>query len=175
MADPFLGEVRLFGFPNVPVGWLACNGQTLQISEHDALYAVIGTAFGGDGVQTFNLPDLRGRVPIGQGTAPGRSSYRLGQPGGEEQHALTEQEVPGHSHALVSSSTPADTTEPGATAHLSAVSKGSLYAPKADAAPYATMKACITMAGNGKGHDNMMPSVVGNYCICVAGIMPAGV
>ena len=173
MADPFVGEIRLFGFPRVPTGWLACNGQALQIAEHDALYAVIGTTFGGDGAQTFNLPDLQGRVPIGQGAAQGRSAYRLGQSAGEEQHALTAAEVPSHGHALMSSTVPADTAQPGNTVHLGAASAGNLYAPKAGAAPYSKMKACIANAGNGAGHDNMMPSVVGNYCICVDGIMPA--
>ncbi len=166
MADPFIGEIRLFGFPRVPTGWLACNGQALQIAEHDTLYAVIGTTFGGDGSQTFKLPDL-------QGAAQGRSTYRLGQSAGEEEHALTAAEVPSHSHALVSSTATADTAEPGNTVHLGAASTGNLYAPKAGAAPYSKMKACIANTGNGSGHDNMMPSVVGNYCICIDGIMPA--
>ena len=96
MADPFIGEIRLFGFPRVPTGWFACNGQSVSISQYQVLYAVIGTTYGGDGVNTFNLPDLRGRVAIGQGQGTGFPSYLLGQVGGEEQHTLIEAEMPAH-------------------------------------------------------------------------------
>ncbi len=173
MADPFVGEIRLFGFPRVPDGWLACNGQALQIADYDALYTVIGTAFGGDGAQTFKLPDLQGRVPVGQGTGQSRTAYQLGQSAGEEAHGLTAAEVPAHTHALMASPDPATTATPGDTVILGVASAGKLYAPKGDAGTYGKMKACITSEGSGAGHDNMLPSVVGNYCICVNGVFPA--
>ncbi|WP_456619032.1 phage tail protein [Bradyrhizobium sp. P5_C12] len=173
MADPFIGEIRLFGFPRVPDGWLACAGQSLPISQYDTLYAVIGTTYGGDGVQSFNLPDLRGRVPIGQGAGPNLPSYVLGQIAGEEEHTLIETEMPTHSHALLSSTATATTATPGPTVHLATITSGNLYAPVMNAAPYATMAACVTTAGMGIGHNNMMPSVVANYCICNAGIFPS--
>lgn len=173
MADPFIGEIRLFGFPRVPNGWLACNGQSLQISQYDTLYAVIGTTYGGDGVQTFNLPDLRGRVAIGQGTGPNLPGYALGQIAGEEAHTLIEAEMPTHSHALLSSTATGTTATPAQTVHLATSSSGNLYAPVMNAAPYATMAPCVTTAGNNIAHNNMMPSVVANYCICTAGIFPS--
>src|SRR5262249_31052519 len=105
MSDPFLGEIRLFGFSRIPTGWVACNGQSLPIAQNDALYAVIGTTYGGDGQTNFNVPDLRGRVPIGQGTGQGLPTYILGQASGEEQHTLIAAEMPTHSHALESSTT----------------------------------------------------------------------
>jgi microcystin-dependent protein len=173
MSDPFIGEIRLFGFPRIPNGWLACAGQSLPISQYDTLYAVIGTTYGGDGVQTFNAPDLRGRAPIGQGAGPSLPTYTLGQIAGEELHTLIEAEMPTHSHALMSSTTTATTPTPGTTVHLGTASAGNLYAPVANAAPYETMAACVSSAGGSIGHPNMMPTVVGNYCICFAGIFPS--
>ncbi len=167
MADPFLGEIRLFGFPRVPDGWFACNGQSVSIAQFETLYAVIGTTYGGDGVNTFNLPDLRGRVPIGQGQGTGLPNYTLGQPGGEENHTLIEAEMPTHSHALMSSTATATDVTPGPTLHLATASAGELYAPIANAGTYSTMAPCVATSGNSIGHNNMMPSVVANYCICL--------
>ncbi|GLH75492.1 microcystin dependent MdpB family protein [Bradyrhizobium sp. SSBR45G] len=173
MSDPFIGEIRLFGFPRVPDGWLACNGQSLSISEYTPLYTLIGTIYGGDGVQTFNTPDLRGRVPIGQGQGPGLPLYVLGQIAGEDEHVLIENEMPVHNHALMSSTAAAETGTPGTMVHLATASAGNLYAPAADAAPYETMAACVALAGNTVPHNNIMPTVVGNYCICFNGVFPS--
>ncbi len=173
MADPFIGELRLFGFPRTPDGWLACAGQSLPIAQYDTLYAVIGTVYGGDGVQTFNLPDLRGRVAIGQGAGQSLPSYSLGQPGGQETHTLIETEMPVHSHALMSSTTTATTATPSQSVHLGTASSGNLYAPVPDVTPYEVMAACVTPSGSSVGHDNMMPTVVCNYCICFAGVYPS--
>jgi microcystin-dependent protein len=173
MSDPFIGEIRLFGFPRIPDGWLACAGQSLPISQYDTLYAVVGTTYGGDGASTFNLPDLRGRVAIGQGQGQTLPNYVLGQAGGEEQHTLVEAEMPAHSHALTSSTATGTAVTPGQTLHLATASSGELYAPTANAGTYAIMAPCVTTAGNSVGHDNMMPTVVANYCICYAGIFPS--
>ena len=173
MADPFIGEIRLFGFPRVPDGWFACNGQSVSIAQFETLYAVIGTTYGGDGVNTFNLPDLRGRVPIGQGQGTRLPNYTLGQPGGEENHTLIEAEMPTHSHALMSSTVTATDVTPGPTLHLATASAGELYAPIANAGTYSTMAPCVATSGNSLGHNNMMPSVVANYCICYAGVFPS--
>jgi len=173
MSDPFIGEIRLFGFPRIPDGWLACAGQSLPISQYDTLYAVIGTTYGGDGNSTFNLPDLRGRVAIGQGQGQGFPNYMLGQVGGEEEHTLIEAEMPAHSHALVSSTAVGTAATPADTLHLATASAYNLYAPVANAGTYAVMATCVTTAGNSVGHDNMMPTVVANYCICYAGVFPS--
>jgi microcystin-dependent protein len=168
MADPFIGEIRLFGFPRVPDGWLACSGQSVSIGQYEALYTLIGTTYGGDGVQTFQLPDLRGRVPIGQG-----GTFVVGQNAGEEQHSLTNMEIPAHSHGLMSSTTTATAVTPGSSLHLATASSTNLYAPAAGAAPYAVMAPSLATAGSSLPHDNMMPTVVCNYCICFAGVFPS--
>jgi len=117
-------------------------------------------------VQTFNAPDLRGRVPIGQGQGPALPPYVLGEIAGEDEHVLIENEMPVHSHGLLSSTATAGTPTPAATVHLATASAGNLYAPAADAAPYETMAACVALAGSSLPHNNIMPTVVGNYCIC---------
>ena len=102
MADPFLGEIRLFGGNFAPQGWALCNGQLLSISQNTALFSILGTTYGGDGIQTFALPNLQGRVPIHWGQGAGLSAYNLGQSGGSENVTLLVNQIPAHSH-LVSS------------------------------------------------------------------------
>jgi microcystin-dependent protein len=152
---------------------LACKGQSLPIAQYDTLYAVIGTTYGGDGVQTFALPDLQGRVAIGQGQGQSMPNYMLGQKAGEEDHTLTELEMPTHSHALMSSTVTATTAAPAQTVHLGTASATYLYAPVANAAPYEVMAPCVSSAGTSVSHENMMPTLVCNYCICFAGIYPS--
>jgi microcystin-dependent protein len=173
MSEQYIGEIRLFAFPRVPDGWQPCNGQLLAISQFDTLYAVIGTTYGGDGVQTFAMPDLRGRVPIGQGTGPTLPTYVIGQPGGEDNHILVNGEIPSHSHALLSSTASANTAAPATNVHLATASAGTLYAPAANAAPYDVMAPSIQTAGNSVGHNNIMPTLVANYCISYSGIFPS--
>ena len=173
MSEPFIAEIRLFAFPRIPNGWVPCNGQSLSIANYQALYAVIGTTYGGDGVSTFNAPDLRGRVPIGQGQGTGLPNYILGQTGGEDQHTLIDAEMPSHSHALLSSTATATSATPGPTVHLATASANLLYAPAANAGPYEVMAACVNTAGNSLPHNNIMPTIVGNYCMAVDGIFPS--
>lgn len=172
MSDPYIGEIRLFAFPRVPNGWLACNGQSVSISQYDTLYAVIGTAYGGDGTTLFNTPDLGGRVAVGQGQGPSHLNYVIAQPGGEESHTLREAEMPKHSHALVSSSATGAAATPGPTLHLATASAGTLYAAGGDIPSYDVMASCVLPAGNSLPHNNMMPTLVCNYCICAFGIVP---
>jgi microcystin-dependent protein len=173
MSDPFIGEIRLLAFPRVPSGWLACNGQSIPISEYQTLYAVIGTTYGGDGQQTFNLPDLRGRVPIHYGQGANLPPYVIGELAGEDAHSLVDAEMPSHSHALVSSTAAATTATPSTTVHLGTVGSGNLYAPAANAAPYEIMAPCVGFAGTSLPHENIMPTLVCNYCICFNGIYPS--
>src|SRR3712207_483459 len=100
---PYIGEIRMFGGNFAPVGWAFCEGQTLPISENDALFTLIGTTYGGDGEETFNLPDLQGRIPVHQGTGPGLSSYVIGEAAGVESVTLTTQQIPVHNHAFIAS------------------------------------------------------------------------
>src|SRR5580698_10129927 len=98
--DPYIGELRLFGFNFAPVGWLQCNGQTLAINQYTALFSILGTSFGGNGTSNFMLPNLQGMVPIGQGTGPGLSGFVVGATGGETTHTLVPNEMPAHTHSL---------------------------------------------------------------------------
>jgi microcystin-dependent protein len=153
---------------------MACNGQLLAISQYTALFNVIGTIYGGDGQTSFALPNLQGRVAIGQGQGNGLPLYTIGQAGGEEAHTLIEAEMPTHGHALMSSTATATTATPGNTVHLATASAGNLYAPPPKIGPaFDVMAACVTTAGNSIPHNNMMPTLVCNYCICVEGIFPS--
>src|SRR6478609_9183413 len=116
MAEPFLSEIRMMSFNFPPRGWAFCNGQLLPINQNQALFSLLGTTFGGDGRQTFGLPNLQDRTPIHVG-----SGYTLGERGGEPSHTLTLQEVPGHTHVMNGSSNAADTNTPATTAYLGGV------------------------------------------------------
>ncbi len=103
MGQPYIGEIRMFAGNFAPAGWMLCAGQTLPISEYEVLFQLIGTTYGGDGQETFNLPDLRGRVPIHMGTGPDGTTYQQGEMGGVEEVTLTVQQIPNHNHALLAS------------------------------------------------------------------------
>jgi microcystin-dependent protein len=160
MAEPFLGEIRLFGNSVIPNGWAACEGQTLAIAQNQALFAIIGTQFGGDGVATFRLPDLRGRVPLG--VSP---TISQGTSAGEAAHGLTVAEMPGHSHTVTASS--AGGTLPVLTDHFWASEMN--YTEDADTQMAPT---AIATAGAGAPHENMQPYQAVTFCIAIAGIFP---
>lgn len=175
MSEQYVGEIRLFAFSRIPASWVACNGQLLSIGTYDTLYTLIGTTYGGDGVNTFAVPDLRGRVPISQGNGPSLSPRVLGQQAGEESHTLLEQEMPSHSHGLLSSTNVGTTATPGPTVHLatSNTAANTLYASQANIPSYDLMIPSVTPSGNGLAHNNMMPTLTGNYCIAAFGIYPS--
>jgi len=124
--DNYLGEVRIFAGNYAPEGWQFCNGQSLSVSEYQALYSLIGTTYGGDGVNTFALPDLRGRVPVGVGSGPGLTPRVLGQSGGSEEVALVESQIPAHGHNLTVNTSEASTATPSQNMLPSSVSAGFL-------------------------------------------------
>lgn len=175
MSDCFIGEIRLFGFPRIPNGWAVCDGSTLPIRGNEALYSLIGISYGGDGINNFKLPDLRGRVPIAQGTGPGLSARTIAQQGGEEAHTLTENELPAHSHPLIASTAPATTATPGNNVQLATASPATakLFAPQASITGYMVMAPSVLPSGGSQPHPNMMPSQAGNYCIALTGVYPA--
>jgi microcystin-dependent protein len=166
--EAFLGEIRLFGFNWAPQGWATCAGQLMPISQNDALFSLIGTMYGGDGQTTFALPDLRGRAPIGQGTGPGLSTRTVGEAGGTETVTLTQNEMPQHLHQVRA----ADTSESKnpATRLPGVSSGGAAYGANPTAAMGLQM---ITPAGGSMPHANMAPYLVGNWCICLAGLYPS--
>src|SRR3954464_2368357 len=112
MAQPYVGEIRMFAGNFAPNGWMFCEGQTLPISENDVLFQLIGTTYGGDGEEPFDLPNLASRVPIHMGTGPDGTTYQLGEMAGTEQETLTVQQIPNHTHPLTSSSAAGDQVSP---------------------------------------------------------------
>ncbi len=167
MSDAYLGEIRLLGFNWAPLGWLTCDGQTLAISQYNALFALIGTMYGGDGINTFGLPDLRGRTLLHRGTA----GHPQTEAGGSENVTLQTAGMPPHSHALKAiSAASADTTLPQGNSLAKTAASLNLYA---DAANLVAMNnASLLNPGTPAGHNNMQPTLVMNYCICVEGLWP---
>jgi microcystin-dependent protein len=162
MADPYIGEIRVFGGSFAPVGWAFCDGSTQAIAENETLFNLIGTTYGGDGQVTFNLPDLRGRAVVGQGAGPGLSSYVIGESGGLESVPLTTGQIP--PHGLPTS--PADRTRnrPG-----TAIATGGAYEPAAnvDAAHG------FAPSGGNQPHENMAPFLAVSFIISLFGIYPS--
>ena len=167
MSEPFLGEIRIFGGSYAPIGWALCAGQLLSIGENSALYSLLGTTYGGDGQATFALPDLQGRSPLHEGTAPGSSSYTLGQTGGSEAVELTPAQIPAHSHSAVYAATATKTTPGGAMWATQASTSFSETAPNAQLSPLA-----LVPSGNSIPHENMPPFVAVTYMIALQGIYP---
>lgn len=160
--DPFLGQISYFAFGFVPQGWALCNGQLLAINANNALFSLLGTRYGGDGVNTFGLPDLRGRVAMHVG--PNRPQ---GSSGGAESVTLNAGLLPGHTHDLKGSTQAATTNDPNGA--LLAAPLGAIYT--APAALTSTAMATTPMASG--GHSNLQPSLVLNACIAVQGIYPS--
>lgn len=173
MSDPFIGEIRMFAGNFAPVNWAFCDGTLLSISDNDALFSLIGTTYGGDGQTTFALPDLRGRLPVGQGAGPGLTPRTVGQQFGTDTVTLTAQQLPAHSHGFVA--TTASGTSPNPRDNLFANSgEDVIYAPPPDNPPYETMnQQTVRNDGGGTAHDNHMPSTAMSYIICLSGIFPS--
>ena len=169
MAEPFLGQIAVFPFGFPPKGWLQCNGQLLPINQNQALFALLGTYYGGDGVSNFALPDLRGRVPVHFGQGPVGSNYTQGQVSGEQAHTLISSELPAHTHLPVGSSNDANAASP-AVAYSAVTSSGnySSASPNTSLAPQA-----VGSTGGNQPHDNMSPYLVFNFCIAIQGIFPS--
>jgi microcystin-dependent protein len=176
MSDEYVGEIRLVGFNFAPVGWAFCQGQLLPISQNTALFSLLGTFYGGNGTSTFALPNLQGCVIVGQGQGPGLSPYEIGQAGGASSVTFNVNELPSHNHNVPASATAGHGGVPGPTVALGSGGRGSqpIYAtPSAQGASPATMAAAeCGSAGGSQPHNNMMPYLVLNYIIAVAGIFP---
>jgi microcystin-dependent protein len=161
MAEPFLGELRLVSFNFPPKGWAPCNGQLMAINQNQALFALLGTRYGGNGQTTFALPDLRGRVPIHPG-----DGWIQGQAIGAEFHTVTLSELPPHTHIVSARSGSGDQDLPGP---LAGVANG--YAPPADLT--ALHPASISQVGGSQAHENRSPLLVLQWCIALIGIFPS--
>jgi microcystin-dependent protein len=149
-----------------PANWALCNGQLLPISSYEALFTLLGTTYGGDGMNTFAVPDLRGRVPVHQGQGPGLTNCVIGQPGGAESVTLSPAQMSMHAHNPACNSQPGTSTDP----------TNNFWAASSDLSPYSDQTLNATMfssAGGSQPHENMMPYVATNYIIALFGIYPS--
>jgi microcystin-dependent protein len=173
MSSPFLGEIVLFAGNFAPRSWAFCAGQVLAISQNTALFSILGTTYGGNGQTTFALPDLRSRVPVGQGQGPGLSSYSLGQQAGDESITLTVNEMPAHSHAATVACFNGDgNTGRSRGAFPADNSQSNTYNTTADNQMNPAMVQ-VGLAGGSQPHPNIQPYTTLNYIICVEGIFPS--
>ncbi|HEY4095929.1 MAG TPA: tail fiber protein [Baekduia sp.] len=172
MTDAFTGEIRMFSGNYAPVGWLPCDGRALAISEFEPLFELLGTTYGGDGEEAFNVPDLRGRAPVHQGHGSA-STYVMGEFGGVESVQLDANQMPAHSHPLAVASGPGTTTDPEGNL-LAGGAPGSLFITgTAPSTPLAS--GAVTAAGGSDVHENRMPYLAITYIICVNGEFPSPV
>jgi len=179
MSQPFVGEIRLCGFNFAPVGWALCNGQLLPISEYEVLFNLIGTTYGGDGVQTFALPNLQSRVPIHQGQGQGLGNYVIGQLGGSENITLNTQQLPMHNHSMNVTNAFGTVGSPN-NGILGITNSGTPTAPTdgnldfIGGAPDATLAAsAIALSGGNQPHNNIQPCLVVNFIISLFGVFPS--
>ncbi|NTV52630.1 MAG: phage tail protein [Candidatus Firestonebacteria bacterium] len=171
MSDQYVGEIRMFGGPYAPEGWMFCWGGLLPVTEYTNLFAVLGTRYGGDGHTTFGLPDLRGRVAVGQGNGAGLTPRQLGQTFGTETVALQPNDS-SHGHTLMVSQDATGSADP-LTRVLGAVPGGGNNLYRTDAAATTALDASSVGAlGQGHAHNNMMPGLGINYIIALDGIFP---
>jgi microcystin-dependent protein len=169
MADPFVAEIRMFGFNFAPVGWAKCEGQLLPISQNTALFSLLGTYYGGDGRSSFGLPNLASNLAIGTGWGPGLSERSLGESGGQASVALTSAQVPPHTHGL--SGTASATASSPAGALLAPTATG-VPAYRAPGALTTMAGSSLTAAGQSAPHENRPPSLTVTYCIALQGVYP---
>jgi microcystin-dependent protein len=171
MPEPYVGEIRMFAGNFPPNGWMFCEGQTLPISENDVLFQLIGTTYGGDGEETFNLPNLASRVPIHQGTGPDGTTYQMGEMAGTEQETLTVQQIPSHTHPLTASATAGTQASPIGAVLAQATGSVQLYY---EGDPTGAMNAqAITPAGGSQPHENVQPFLCINFIISLFGVFPS--
>lgn len=192
MAEAFTGEIRAFGFNFAPRSWAMCNGQLLPITQNEALFSLLGTFYGGDGRTNFQLPDLRSRAPLHAGQGPGLSGYTIGQFGGVETVTLNQSQMPSHSHTpnasgftvtFPASTADSTTATPGPTVRLgkAAGEPGepvpNIYTTGAADTELgqfpATGNLTIDNTGGSQAHENRMPFLAINYCICLFGLFPS--
>jgi len=166
---PYVGEIRMFGGNFAPAGWMFCDGTQLPISENDVLFTLIGTTYGGDGQETFNLPDLRGRVPLHQGTDPKGNNYTLGQNGGVESVTITTQQLPTHNHAFLASQAIAGQ----ANASGNVTGQSSSIDWYIQDTPSVNMAAnAVAPQGGSQPHENLQPYLCINFIISLFGVFP---
>jgi microcystin-dependent protein len=173
MGQPYIGEIRMFAGNFAPVGWSFCSGQLLPISENGALFTLIGTTYGGDGEETFALPNLQSRVPLHMGTGPDGTNYQIGEMAGTEQETLTTQQIPNHSHVELASNSAATSQDPtGRVLALPNSAQPNLLFWGSDS--FAAMNSqAIQPAGGSQPHENCQPFLCVNFIISMFGVFPS--
>jgi microcystin-dependent protein len=171
MAEPFLGEIRMFGGNFAPVGWAFCDGSLLSIAQNTALFSLLGTTYGGNGQTTFALPDLRGRVPIHQGQGPGLSPYVLGQSGGSENVTLLANQMPAHTHAINATESPTTSDPAGAVPANEAANRTQIYGSRPDGTVMSP--AMCGSAGGNQPFPVAQPFLCVSFIIALQGIYPS--
>ncbi len=181
MADPYLGQIQMFGFNFAVRGWSLCNGQLIAISQNTALFSLLGTIYGGDGRSSFALPELRGRVPMHYGSGPGLGNYPIGVRGGVETVTLSPLEMPSHNHSTsaqhkVTSST-ASTTDPSSAYHASTTGSTNIYNTSVGRGATSMAADAITITEQSQGgdqpHENRPPFLAVNFQIAMTGVFPS--
>ena len=178
MSAPFLGEIRAFAFDFPPKNWAICAGQLMNIQQYAALFSLLGTSYGGDGVRTFGLPDLRSKVGISFGQGPGLPGYVLGEVGGQESVTLQPSQIPQHTHQLLASNnltTPSNANTLGTGKYLAKAQAAgnqplNIYGPGTQGN---LLNGAATTVTGGAPHENRQPYLTTNYCIALAGIFPS--
>ena len=177
MSDPFVGEIRMTGFNFAPTGWALCNGQTMSISQNAALFSLLGTTYGGNGVSTFNLPDLQGRVPIHKGNGAGLSVYVIGENGGAENVTLLSNNMPIHNHLVNVNNAGGTSADP--TSKILAETSNGERTPvltntyTTNAATGTLAPTAVSTAGGNVPHTNIQPFLTVNFIIALVGIFPS--
>lgn len=166
MAQPYVGEIRMFAGNFAPAGWMFCEGQLLPISENETLFQLIGTTYGGDGQSTFGLPDLRGRIPIHQG-----NGFILAETGGAEEVTLTVQQIPAHSHPLLAGGVSGTSTSPSGS--VLASTDGTIQPYLSDAPSLNMNAAAVGLVGGSQPHTNFQPYLCVDFIISLFGIFPS--
>lgn len=169
MSNPFVAEIRVMPYKLAPKGWARCDGQLLPISQNTALFSLIGTYYGGNGMSNFALPNLGGSFAMGQGQGPGLSDRVLGETAGAPSVTLLPQEMPGHDHALMAGLTP-QAASPASALMTPTTTGGNVYHAPGAAAPMAA--SAIGAAGGGQPHENRQPYQALSFCIALQGIFP---
>jgi microcystin-dependent protein len=186
MSEAYLGEIRIFAGPYAPVDWHVCDGAALSINTYQALFTLIGTTYGGDGVNTFKIPDLCGRIPIHRGTGVGLTARTLAQMAGTEQSTLTPDQIPAHNHALMASTTAGSSSTPGTalilgnTTGMKPGGTGNFLNIYQTQTTVTTIARTVQLHANtlstntpsGAPHNSMMPSMALTYIICLQGLYP---
>jgi microcystin-dependent protein len=172
MAQPYVGEIRMFAGNFAPNGWMFCEGQPLPISENEVLFQLIGTTYGGDGEETFNLPNLASRIPMHMGTGPDGTTYQIGEMAGTEEETLTAQQIPSHTHPFTASADLGSVPDPaGNVLCQSRVALQDLYLE--DSPSVALAATSVGPAGGSQPHENTQPFLCVNFIISLFGVFPS--